>query len=285
MAKGGLVIETADQRECVHVEVVQSPDEVVFTGDDLVLLAMKSQDTQAALEALDAVASPDILIACLQNGVENERAALRVFENVYGVVVMCPTGHLVPGVVQAFSTPITGMLDVGRYPFGTDATVDLLVDAFSASTFNSMARGDVMRWKYCKLLMNLGNAVEALCGPAARQSPLATMVREEGVACLQAAGIDFASLEEDAERRDGHLTVQPIRGQPRGGGSTWQSLERRTGSVETDYLNGEIVLLGRLHGIPTPANALLQRLMADAAACGTPAGSMTPDDLLAQLKE
>ena len=35
-------------------------------------------------------------------------------------------------------------------------------------------------------------------------------------------------------------------------GSVWQSLTRSTGSVETDYLNGEIVLLGRLHRIPTP---------------------------------
>jgi 2-dehydropantoate 2-reductase len=262
---------------------VQSPDEVVFTGDDLVLLAMKSQDTQAALEALDAVASPDIPIACLQNGVENERAALRLFENVYGVVVMCPTGHLVPGVVQAFSTPVTGMLDVGRYPHGTDTTVDQLVEAFSASTFNSLARPDVMRWKYCKLLMNLGNAVEALCGPAARQSSVAATVREEGVACLRAAGIDVASPEEDAERRDGYLTVRPIGDQDRGGGSTWQSLERQAGSVETDYLNGEIVLLGRQHGVPTPANALVQRLMVEAVATGAPAGAMTAEELLHRI--
>ena len=40
----------------------------------------------------------------------------------------------------------------------------------------------------------------------------------------------------------------------RPGGSTTQSLARGTGSIETDWLNGEIVLLGRLHGVPTPAN-------------------------------
>jgi 2-dehydropantoate 2-reductase len=37
-------------------------------------------------------------------------------------------------------------------------------------------------------------------------------------------------------------------------------LRRQTGSVESDYLNGEIALLGRLHGVPTPVNHLLQRL-------------------------
>jgi lysophospholipase L1-like esterase len=38
-------------------------------------------------------------------------------------------------------------------------------------------------------------------------------------------------------------------------------LARATGSIETDYLNGEIAMLGRLHGVPTPVNALLQDLV------------------------
>ncbi|MCZ6889637.1 MAG: ketopantoate reductase family protein, partial [Gammaproteobacteria bacterium] len=33
---------------------------------------------------------------------------------------------------------------------------------------------------------------------------------------------------------------------------------RGTGDIEADYLNGEIVLLGRLHGVPTPANRAVQ---------------------------
>ena len=51
-------------------------------------------------------------------------------------------------------------------------------------------------------------------------------------------------------------------GSRRAGGSSWQSVARRAGSIETDYLNGEITLLGRLHGVPTPANAAMQRIAA-----------------------
>ena len=51
----------------------------------------------------------------------------------------------------------------------------------------------------------------------------------------------------------------PVSGQDRGGGSSWQSIVRGTGNIEADFLNGEIALLGRLHGIPTPANLVLQR--------------------------
>jgi 2-dehydropantoate 2-reductase len=139
-----------------------------------------------------------------------------------------------------------------------------------------------MRWKYAKLLMNLGNAVQALCAPGGTKA-LLDIVRAEGVAALRGAGIDFASDAEDEERRRDKLDMRPIGGSMRGGGSTWQSFARGTGSIETDFLNGEIVLLGRLHGVPTPANALVQRLANAAAAERRPPGSMTAADVLAQL--
>ena len=48
---------------------------------------------------------------------------------------------------------------------------------------------------------------------------------------------------------------------PRPAGSTWQSVQRGLDSTETDSLNGEICVLGREHGVPTPMNELLQRLI------------------------
>jgi 2-dehydropantoate 2-reductase len=246
---------------------------------------MKSQDTRAALEQLGQLAPISTPIVCLQNGVENEREALRRFPNVYAVCVMLPTTHLVPGVVEAYSAPVSGILDAGRYPAGVDDAARTVADAFAGASFVSEARPDIMRWKYAKLLMNLGNALEALCGPSARLGPLYARLRAEGEACLRAAGIDFASAEEDTERRGDLIRVQPIGGRRRGGGSTWQSFQRGTGSIETDYLNGEIVLLGRRHGVPTPANELLQRLAHEAAAQARPPGSVPVDELEAMLEE
>jgi 2-dehydropantoate 2-reductase len=43
-------------------------------------------------------------------------------------------------------------------------------------------------------------------------------------------------------------------------GSTLQSIKRGT-STEVDYLNGEIVNLGKKTGIPTPANSLMVDLV------------------------
>ena len=47
-------------------------------------------------------------------------------------------------------------------------------------------------------------------------------------------------------------------------------------------MNGEIVLLGREHGVPTPVNEALQRLANRAAADRVPPGSLTPEQILAE---
>jgi 2-dehydropantoate 2-reductase len=72
-----------------------------------------------------------------------------------------------------------------------------------------------------------------------------------------------------------HYRAQPVGGETRGGGSTWQSLVRGR-PLEVDWLNGEIVLLGAEHGVPTPANAALRRAANAAAARGLTPG---PDAL------
>ena len=145
---------------------------------------MKTQHTVAAANELSKVAPPDVAIVSAQNGVQNERMLLRRFANVYGMCVMCPASHLEPGVVQAYSSPITGLLDIGRWPGPIDDTTIAISDALRASTFESVARDDIARWKYGKLLMNLGNAVEALCGHVEGIGPIMRLARDEGAAVL-----------------------------------------------------------------------------------------------------
>jgi 2-dehydropantoate 2-reductase len=279
--KRGLELRDPERSETLAIATVERPGDVRWRADDFVVLAMKTQDTAAALDELAANAPPELPIFCAQNGVENERIALRRFTNVYAICVMLPAQHLEPGIVEASSIPITGLLDVGRYPEGIDAHAEELAAVLSKSTFESVPRADIMRWKYRKLLMNLGNAVEALCrrDDADALSELTRRARREGHAVLEAAGIAVASGDEDRERRGDRLKLDPRAG-ARGGGSSWQSLRRGTGTIESDFLNGEIALLGRMHGVPTPVNALLQLRANEAARSGTPPGTLSPADLL-----
>jgi 2-dehydropantoate 2-reductase len=273
----GLRLDTPDESVTLPIPVVDRPSAVTFRPGDVVLLAMKTQDTLAALAELAAVAPPDIVVASAQNGVENERLALRRFARVYGVCVLLPSAFLEPGIVEAYLAPQTGGLDVGRYPDGVDDTAESLAAAFAGATFAATARPDVMRYKYGKLLTNLGNAVEVVIGPGERGADIARLAREEGAACLRAAGIEVLGGV-------GMLSqIRPIRGRKRSGGSSYQSLRRGTGTIEADYLNGEIVLLGREYGVPTPVNDLLRRLANRMAHEGLLPGLMAPEEFLAAL--
>ena len=114
--------------------------EVDFTASDVVVLAVKGQDTAAVLTDLRAAGVTDQPIVCMQNGVDNERQALRLFPNVYGICVMLPADHLAPGVVRC-GPPCSGLLDVGRYPSGLDRVCVQLAATLEAATFSSIPRG------------------------------------------------------------------------------------------------------------------------------------------------
>jgi 2-dehydropantoate 2-reductase len=283
LSKNGIRLETPAESVTLAVPVVQRVSTLSLDPDDVVVVTVKSQDTRDVLVDLVASIPPEVAIVCAQNGIENERAALRVFANVYGMCVMCPATHLTPGVVQASSAPVTGLLDVGRWPEGVDDRAVTLANVLSGATFDSMARSDIARWKWGKLLMNLGNAVQAVCGVDQPAPELTRRAVREGIKVLDAAGIAFVSREEDLARRGDLLSVSTVGGKERGGGSTWQSLVRGTGSVETDYLTGEIVLQGRLIGAATPVNELLQRLVGELARGRRPPGAWSEADVLARL--
>ena len=97
LKRDGLTLQSAEKSEQLDIPAAGGPAEIDFQDDDAVILTMKTQDTEAALDELRAAAGMSIPVFCAQNGVENERLALRRFQNVYGVTVMLPAVHLEPG--------------------------------------------------------------------------------------------------------------------------------------------------------------------------------------------
>ncbi len=301
----GLDVWTPQGSHHVHPPVAAGPQEVELRSDDVLVLAVKGQDTGAALAdwvdrpvAGGTTAGESLAIVCAQNGVDNERAALRRFAHVVGMCVWLPATFLEPGHVQAIGAPVSGVLPLGRagaVRAGTGngaSTLDPLAATLAGISADLTAAGfrapvvpDVGAWKRAKLLSNLPNAVEALCGTERDEAwrTLAALAIDEGRAVLDAAGLPpVAAQEQEAMLADFEMRPRPDG--RRGGGSSWQSLQRGSGSIESDWLNGEIVLLGGLHGIGTPVNAVLQRRAREALAAGGGAGSVTASALLAELE-
>ena len=287
---GGLRLRVPEGELTYRLPVVEGPAGLgVLRADDVLVLAVKTQDTEGALDAWGpapveggGTAAERLPLLCAQNGVEGQRVALRRFRQVYGVCVWLPATFVEPGLVSAAGSPLTGILHLGVYPHGTDETARRIAADLEKSRFEAPVVPDLARWQYAKLLSNLANAVEAVAGPIedGRAVALVERVQAEGVAVLDAAGIAYTSPEEQREVRGDKITLLSLDDAPRGGGSSWQSLTRGTGTIEADYLNGEIALLGRLHGVPTPLNDLLQRLANAYARERREAGSMPVGELV-----
>jgi 2-dehydropantoate 2-reductase len=281
----GLRLRMASHTDIIDVPAVTSVNELRPGDDDVVIITAKTQDTRVIHDALLAW-NPNVAVVCGTNGVEHERMALRRFERVYGMVIQMPSQFERPGEVTALFSPNNALVDVGRYPSGIDETTSTLAATIEASPrLSCEPDADVMVQKYAKLLVNLGNAADAACGRDGRNARVVAVAIEEGRRALDAAGIRYRQPDEMKERmRDRMATMQfdiPV-GDTFLGGSTWQSLAKGATTLETDYFNGEINLLGRVHGIATPANLFLQRLATTMLHEKTQPGTRSTADLDAE---
>ncbi len=265
-----------------RVPVAGHPSEIRFRADDVAIMCAKLQDTAAALAQLCLHAGPEIPVLCAQNGIDGERQAQRHFRRVYPMWVGLRSMHLEPGVIEFTGQRRPGVLDLGLYPGGADELAHAMVADFKRAGFDSVCDSEIMGRKNRKLMSNLSNSLDAICGPEARHGELARLIKEEGRGCLAAAGLDLGSEQLDLERR---AAVGPGAKPPPGRGETssWQSLARGSGSAETDFLNGEIVLLGKLHGFPTPINTLILTVMWEMIRSGARPGTISEAQLRARL--
>lgn len=277
----GLLLDSGTGRHRIDAPATDTAADVRWTDDTVVVLAVKSHQAAVALEDLRDHAPSGTAIVCATNGVATETAALRLFARTYAVCVMLPSTHLEPGTVVASCHPTPAILDVGRVPGGTDATTAAVAADLRAAGIASEEREDIMAWKRRKLLMNLGNGVDASFARGEDADVLAERAQAEGEQVLRAAGLAFVSAEDDRVRRADVLQRRPDL--ERRGGSTWQSLARGTGDSEIDYLAGEVVLLGRLHGVPTPANEAVVAATRHLARTGAEPRSLDAATALAAL--
>ena len=280
----GLLLRTADDATNIKVPAIESLAEIDGREDDMVVITAKTQDTPSIHDAIGAW-NPDAAVVCGTNGVEHERMALRQFAKVYAMVIQLPAAFEHPGEVTALMLPTNALIDLGRYPSGIDdAAMTFAAAANQSPHMLCEADSDVILKKYGKILLNLGNAAEAAAGLGGRGLPVVKAAQAEARAVYSAAGIRTTDDLDEAVQNDYRDRLATMQFKiPTGtsflGGSTWQSLAKGATSVETDNFNGEIVLLGRLHGVATPHNLFLQRVAQHLVRTRQGAASMTPDEL------
>jgi 2-dehydropantoate 2-reductase len=296
----GLTLRTPDGTFRTAVSAAARPEDVYLNEGDVLVFATKTQQLDAALrewvdrpvhgrDGVIGTAGERLPAMTALNGVAAEEMSLRYFGRVFGICVWLPAVHVEPGEVMVRSWPVAGQFHIARWPASAATREDAallaeLAKSWSAAGIRVNLPDDVAPWKFNKLLSNLGNAVGALTADATEAGGLVAAVRGEGEQVLRHAGIEFVSFETSTAARADGPTIRPVPGWNLGpSNSTWQSMSRNTGNVETDYLNGEIVRLAHRHGFAAPLNGALARAARAAIRDGLGPGSYSAAQLAGLL--
>ena len=292
---GKLRYARPDGTRSLELPAVGDPSEVDLTPEDVLVLATKTQDAEAAVAdwAWRPVRHPDgtwrqagvtIPLLTTQNGLETERVALRRFASVLAGVLWIPATYVQAGEVISAGTPVVGVIWLGAYPGGSHPQLAGIADDVRAAGFDVQVVEDILRWKAAKLLGSVTFVLAALYPAGERREQAAQLLRTEAREILVAAGYGIADVAAESTADVSRFTAAPMAGRERGGNSTWQSFSRSS-PLETDFLNGEIVLAARLLGKTAPANEAVAERARAAWRDGVAAGSLSEDDLLATLPQ
>jgi 2-dehydropantoate 2-reductase len=275
LRKRGLHLNLVERQEHIQSPMLAgSIEEALSWGSyDVAIFALKSYDTQPALDGLRNHSATLPPILCLQNGVDNEPA----LETALG------KGKVIPGSMTSaigrraigdiVLDRLRGMGIASEHPLSK-----ILVQALDGAGLNAHLYPNAANMKWSKLLTNLlANAtsaildmspVEIYAHPGLYRLELAQL--REALAVMHALGVHPVNLPATPVRllafivRDlpawlSRLILMRVVGGGRGNKmpSFYIDLHSGSGKSEVDYLNGAVARIGMQLGVPTPANTLL----------------------------
>ncbi len=276
--KHGLRFNTPSGTYILNIPAVTNPSEIRFNEDDILFFCMKSQDTERAVGDIVNLVE-DLPIFCFQNGVRNEEIVSRYYSRVFGVMVRVGAVYLKAGETIVRRNP-PGWFIIGRYPWGIAKEIDYVAEALKTAGFFVRVSKDVMPYKWGKLMGNIGNVVYAITNTMGNEvSDIILSAQNEFKEILAQANIHWISQE--AVSRDWPEINAPLKGRLDNPAlsSTWQSLIREQGSVETEFLNGEAVLQAAKIGRQAPINEKLLQIGNEMAEQHELPGKYTPAEL------
>jgi 2-dehydropantoate 2-reductase len=259
----GLVIERGGQREVVRVDATDSP--ASLRGADVVLVCVKSPDSEDAARVIAARTAAGTVVVSLQNGVDNaERIAAIVPGVVLAAVVYVGTSMEGPGVVR-HSGRGDLVLGVPRCCVDRDqarAQAERVSALFERAGVACPVSADIEAALWTKLTINCAfNAISALgrarYGRMAREPGIRGVMERavgESVAVANAVGVP---LDERALVSAMWSVADAMGGQY---SSTAQDVLRGK-PTEIDSLNGYVAARGATLGIDTPVNRTLHALV------------------------
>ncbi len=250
--RDGLDLETGASRQRIAVRA--STEAGAARGARLVLCCVKSADTEAAGRALAPHLDAAATVVSMQNGVDNAtRLQSGLAQPVVAAAVYVAVEMAGPGHVRHHGR--------GELVIAPSARAQEIVSAFADAGVAVTVAADIDAALWEKLAINCAyNALSAVTGssygPLFGDPEALTMMHavvDECAAVARAMGIALPATTWAAVERIGRTMPTQV-------SSTAHDLARGHPS-EVDHLNGVVVQLGRIRGVPTPVNHTLHTLV------------------------
>lgn len=263
MKEHGLLIENESQGT-IHISRVKATDDPASIGvADLVLIAVKLWDTEAAARAVKPLVGPRTAVMSLQNGVIKDDILRREFGDaaVMGGVAYVATHIARPGVIRQ-TGPMQRFI-FGEYDGRRSARADELLDALLRAGIQAEVSDDIRRtlWEKYVFLVGLSGTTATMrsaIGPI-RSNPQTRAflfdLLKETVAVGRAHGVTLP--ENYAEQRLSFVDTIPADMTS----SMHHDLEKGN-KLEVAWLSGGVVQLGEAVRVPTPANRAVWDILA-----------------------
>jgi 2-dehydropantoate 2-reductase len=236
---------------------------------DLVIVACKNHHLATVLADLSGHIGKDTLILSLMNGITSEDtigAAYGTERVPYAMIVGTDAGH--SGNITTYSSEGTiffGDAANSSDPKKWSSRVALIADCFDRAHIAYKVPENMLNRLWYKYMLNVGvNQVTAILDRPYRAIQTSTMLYEtrellesammEVMAIAAAEGITLTDADIDTVYR----TMDGL--DPEGKTSMCQDVEagRKT---EVELFAGQVIALGKKHGIPVPVNELFWKML------------------------
>lgn len=260
MQASGLTVVDGKEEETVKVKATTNIEDV--GTPDLIILSVKSYDTEQAARDCLRIIGPESLIMTVQNGVGNVAKISEVLgrDRVIAGTTSFGSTMLGPGRIQPNGK---GKINIGELDGRKTPRLHNVVNTLIKGGIDTeIVLGGVDNLIWTKLVVNVGiNALTSITelrnGELLEYQEtklLQALVVEETKAVAQAQGIRF-NVEDPLQH-----VMEIARDTYNNKSSMLQDIERGA-KTEIDFINGAIVTEGKKRDIPTPVNEVLTLLV------------------------
>ena len=261
---------------------VYSPQEVdmkccasALENADIILVAVKSKDTLQAAKQIKEYASANAIVISFQNGISNK-----------DILSKTCSQHVLAGVVpfgvvwsegSHFHQAVEGQLIIES----DDSSQQTIQQCFEHSGFPVAFSKNISTVMWSKLLLNMNNAINALCGVPLLTGLQNRQYRKAVAACMNEA-LSVMSTAGIASVKVGKTPVSlvptilclpnflfnivassMIKISPTARSSMLDDIEQGR-EPEVNYINGEVVKLAKLNNMTAPINNKVTSMILDA---------------------